>query len=358
MKSIVQFGGIPWTFRQQRPQMMAKLLAKHYPLVYVDANLSNEGVTRVGNQLYLGSLRGSGLVRHALRIDPKEVADSLNAVMKMLNIDKPIFLFDYPYWQPILKYTKPYKILYNCMDDYTEFSDLNVVKDIIDAQEVELFKSSDLVYCTSIGLYEKAKKYSDNVVIIRNGCNWENLGITSSKPKDLPYGKIVGYVGAIAEWFNQEIVANLSAKLPHWNFVLIGNSSVNIEALRKRENIFLYGEQKHEKAMQYMRHFDVGIIPFNENLPIMKACNAVKYYEYCAAGKPIVSSPLNEIIELKRQGKVIYISESLENWPNRVQEAYKDSLVEGFSEIVRNQVKKDTWDQRVNHLVKEIKKLG
>jgi len=338
--------------------MMAKLLSKHYPLVYFDNSLNNESITKIGDQLYLGNLQGHGLARHGLRIDPKEIANSLSNIMNMLNIDEPIFLFDYPYWQPILEHIKPYKVLYNCMDDYTEFSDLNVVKDIIDEQEVKLFKSSDLVYCTSKGLYEKAKRYTDKVIIIPNACEWDKFSTNFSRPTDLPYGKIAGFIGCIAEWFDQEAVSYMASQLPQWNFILIGNSSVDISVLNRRENIFLFGEQEHSKIFPYLKYFDVAIIPFDAQLPIMQNCNPVKYFEYSAAGKPIVSCPLPDLLELKEQGREILFANYVEAWPNKILEAYEQSKIKGFAEKQSNDVKDDTWENRVVQLLKKMKEIG
>lgn len=359
MKGIIQLGGIPFNWRTQRPQHTLRKLSKKYTSVYINYMLSNESIREISDCLYQGSLKGNGHVRHTIKVNAPQIVSSLESLIHKLDIDEPILLFDYPFWSPILHYFDAYKVIYNCMDDYSEFSDLNPTKESLNSQEQFLFAKADLVYCTAKRLYEKAKEHNDNVVLIPNACDPIHFNVSNGKkPDEIPYGKVVGFIGAIAEWFNQEAIAYAADQLPYWNFVLIGADSVNINMLKNRKNIQLLGEKPYQIIPQYLQFFDVAIIPFDDTMNIMKSCNPVKMYEYLAAGKAVVSSPLSEVIHAIDRGKDIFIADENHQWADRIELAYNWSKEPKYAEQQRKSIENDTWDIRIDQLLEEMKKIG
>lgn len=358
MKGIIALGGISWTYRWQRPQQILTRMKDHYRCVYVDPCLGHETITKIKDDLYLARIDGGGIARQMCQVNSKAVADALRSMTGKLGIDQPILLFDFPYWSPILEYFTPYRIVYNCMDAYRGFSDLAIHRNHIDYCENLLFDKADLVIATSKGLENKAKSRAKNVKLVPNACDFEHFDIYDiPRPPELPYGNVAGYVGAIAEWFDQKAIAYAADNLPYWNFVLLGNSSVNIDMLKNRKNILLLGEQPYSKIPHYISYFDVALIPFNVDMEVVKDCNPVKAFEYLASGKAIVSSALPEIMDMRKNGKDIEVAIEAEDWSEKILTAYAKSSEPDFSFKQKMSVRRDTWDNRVADILNFMKEI-
>jgi glycosyltransferase involved in cell wall biosynthesis len=107
---------------------------------------------------------------------------------------------------------------------------------------------------------------------------------------------IIGYYGALAEWFDYDLVKWTAQACPHYEFVLIGpnyDKSLNKNRLTRAKNVHWLGEKKYEELPAYVRQFDVATIPFVIN-EITLSTSPVKLFEYMAAGKPIVATDLPE----------------------------------------------------------------
>ncbi len=135
-----------------------------------------------------------------------------------------------------------------------------------------------------------------NVHLVRNGTDFElfNQLTPNGILKDIN-GPIIGYYGAIAEWFDTELIVHCAMEHPDWNFVLIGSTvGCDTSSLEKLKNVHLLGEKPYKELPLYLYHFDVCTIPFKIN-PLTLATNPVKFYEYLSSGKPVVTVRLPEL---------------------------------------------------------------
>ncbi|MEG3072228.1 MAG: glycosyltransferase [Candidatus Syntrophopropionicum ammoniitolerans] len=107
-------------------------------------------------------------------------------------------------------------------------------------------------------------------------------------------GPVVGYVGAISAWFDQEMLAAAAHAHPEWSFVLVGPVDTDVSLLDSLPNVRLTGHKPYSVLPAYLKGFDVTVIPFKINA-LTTGVNPVKLYEYLAAGRPIVSSDLPEV---------------------------------------------------------------
>jgi len=111
---------------------------------------------------------------------------------------------------------------------------------------------------------------------------------------------VIGYYGAIADWFNMALVVSAARTFPEWDFWLIGAASAEqVAAARGIPNILFAGEVPYSELPTYLYGMDVCIIPFHEN-ELTRCTNPVKVYEYLAAGKPVVATWMPEL-ELLRE---------------------------------------------------------
>src|SRR5437763_11473450 len=170
-------------------------------------------------------------------------------------------------------------------------------------QEPELLSAADLVVVSSDALQTHAQQANQNVLLVRNACDYDHfarVSVRTASGSDRPKRPLIGYYGAIADWFDSELVADLAERRPDWDFILVGSTfSADTKRLAKLSNVSLLGEKHYAEIPDWVVKFDVVIIPFKRT-PLTESTNPVKAYEILAAGKPIVSVPIPEMRALSR----------------------------------------------------------
>lgn len=116
---------------------------------------------------------------------------------------------------------------------------------------------------------------------------------------------IIGYVGNLRDRIDVELLEKLSETRPQWTIVLIGSAHGQPEALklRSRANVHFLGVKRSQDALNYIKCFDVAIMPHMDN-EISQAMNPLKLYVYASAGVPIVTTNVANISDVSRFARV------------------------------------------------------
>lgn len=136
-----------------------------------------------------------------------------------------------------------------------------------------------------------------DLIYIPNGVDARRFEAPASIPDDLSIDgdPIVGYHGMISHWFDFDLFASVARARPGYRFVLVGpydpRAEAEVEKIRSLPNVELVGERPSVTMPSYVRSFDVGTVWFQVN-DLTRAVTPLKVYEYLAAGKPVVSTPL------------------------------------------------------------------
>lgn len=162
--------------------------------------------------------------------------------------------------------------------------------------ERRLVAEADLVIATAATLAERLSAWREGrpLAVIRNGVDlafWQEAVAPPDEYRAIPEPRIV-YVGAIDEWFDAELIGRLAAALPAFSFVMIG--PVRKAAPSSHPNLHWLGARPRAHARRYVRHAQVGIIPFARNELVDHVC-PLKLYEYMAAGLPVVATRWTEL---------------------------------------------------------------
>jgi GT2 family glycosyltransferase/glycosyltransferase involved in cell wall biosynthesis len=356
---ILVFPIIDWDFRFQRPQQLARGLAQAGHRVFYLATMFNpRGLrhTSLEPNMYQIQLPGSNAI--SIYQEAPSEADVERCVRAMLEaahaagIAEAVCLVELPYWGPLaieLSRTQGWKLAYDCMDDHTGFSTNTAAMVTL---EVELLSAADLVLSTSEKLHQYCLTHNENARRLPNAAEIAHFAQASERlppPDDFPAvdGPVVGYIGAISDWFDFDLLRHAVEALPQVTFYLIGDTwgSDPHADLAAKTNVYFAGEKPYQDLPAYLAQFDICLIPFKDNL-LTQSTDPVKLYEYLAAGKQIVA---RDLPELAKFGASVHLAES----PESFTQAIRESLEEGDAEAAQSRqllVNGHDWSDRVDSL--------
>ncbi len=302
---VLVFPIIDWEFRFQRPQQLARELARRGHRVFYLRTQLAEGqrphVKRVAERVAVVELPGPGTFNlYSDRLERQAVEAGLAALAGLradFRLAEVVCLVQFPSWRPLVEAARRrwgWRVVYDCMDDHSGFSTHSAA---VTEEEEALAAASDLIVASSQALLARWQGRSPHALLLPNATDFEHFHRPAPEPpalRRLPR-PIIGYYGAIAEWFDPGMVAAAAVARPGWQFVLIGNTAgADIAPLRPLANVHLLGEQPYADLPGYLHAFDVATIPFQRSA-LTEATNPVKFYEYLSAGKPVVAVDLPEL---------------------------------------------------------------
>lgn len=260
-------------------------------------------------------------------------------------------------------YKHGFKILYEFVDDFSDkIAGYKIPKEVYQSHD-RMLQDEDRVYvaATANKLFEEVKKArgTHNAILATNGVQFEHF---SSPPDGIELmaemekvlakkSKIIGYFGALAEWFDYELIKTLAIQRPDRDIVLIGvdyDKSIEKSGMDKLENIHFLGPVNYTDLPAYSKHFDVSIIPFILN-DITESTSPVKLFEYMAMGHPIITTDLPEC----RKYKSTLIAKTHEEFIANVDKALELAQDEEYKETLRREGLENTWDKKAQ-AIKEL----
>jgi glycosyltransferase involved in cell wall biosynthesis len=242
-----------------------------------------------------------------------------------------------------------YFSLFDCVE---YFSSINPKIDKIIKKKTDLLiKNSHLFFVNSATLAKVFSKYKP--ILIPQGFDlvtFENNVKTKIKIH-LPAGKpIIGYTGSINYRLDYELLNKVVKTHPNWNFVFIGSKQANsIEdnllqtefwqrKLFENPNVFVFKNQPKKNLPAIISHFNICLIPYISNIKFNKYCFPMKIFEYFYMGKPVVSTPIEELVQFKPYVKIISSAKDMSNaieklilpttWPKSYYKAEKKLAIQ------------------------------
>ena len=304
---VFVWGVIDWHFRFQRPQQIARELARcGHRVFYISPSIIDESqpgfeAERLDEGLALYSLRlcaqpapviyagpPSGAVAEGLR-------QSLREVLAWAEPAESIGILDHPAWHPIASIVPSQKLMYDWMDHHAGFAESG---EGLEDCERELVSRVDVVVTTSRALEAQARSLGAEPHLIRNGCEYEHFAeAPTNRFKDKHGRRVIGYYGAIAEWFDSDLVRKVASAFPDCLILLVGADSAGVlPTMEDLSNVQAAGEVSYADLPSWLHGMDVCLIPFLIN-DLTRATNPVKVYEYLAAARPVVTTDLPELAE-------------------------------------------------------------
>lgn len=282
----------------------------------------------------------------------------LNLWLRKLNFEKDIFWTYNPLTTKLFD-TKGYKqLIYHCVDEIKAQPGMPV--EILEEAEEELTTLSDFVFATSIKLYETRKVWNDDTYYFSNVADFNHFKKAREESTPIPedLSKIpsprIGFIGALSGYkIDFKLLEYLANKHTDYSFVLIGTIGegdpwTNIDSLQKLSNIYFLGPKAYSELPAYLKGFDIATLPNNIN-DYTDSMFPMKFFEYLAAGKPIVSVDLPSLQEYK---DICFLSGTYENFSNNIEKALNN--IDYNIEERLSLAKEFTYEKRTEKMMKTI----
>jgi O-antigen biosynthesis protein len=375
--NIAILSSIPWSFLWQRPQHIASLLAKKgHKVVYYDTPTylsisSYLEKTRNNKSVEIEEVGNVSVVRISLPNLQGTFAPFKNILFKRafkssletVDFHPDVSIFYSLHFVPLIKTLDGMdsKITYDCVDDSLSFPEFATSK--YKVAEIELIKSSSVCIATSKFLVDKVTQFNPRCTYLPNAMDFEHFysvvkGDKSNINPEVSSLKhpVIGFIGAVFDWIDVDLICKLAELHHEYTILLVGPVNHAKEKLDFHPNIVMIGTKPYETLPSYLSNIDVCLIPFKIN-SITLASNPIKMYEYLAAGKPVVSTALPEVV--RNASRIVYIGKDDEDFVRKVEAAVKESNSKNEAAVIERLefAKNNSWESRVEiieQLLKEV----
>lgn len=279
-----------WTYLRQRPQQLARALARQGVPVYFVESPSSTG----DDTLNVSVVEDNIFRVDAWSAEPEVTAACLHSLGELL--PDAAWLIHHPRWVPLLRkhLNAERTLIYDCIDLWSEFPGSEWK---ISLWENELAVKADLVLASAMSLYNRMKLLNPSSVYLANAVYSDDYAHELAEADDLkgiPRPRLL-FVGYIEEWVDLELVRFIAESRADWSIVMVGPSNIPSGKLPSSPNIYWLGKKPYAELGAYMHHCDVGLIPFKQTR-LTRAVNPVKVHEYVACGLPVVSTFLPDVL--------------------------------------------------------------
>jgi UDP-galactopyranose mutase len=269
-------------------------------------------------------------------------------MMRRLFAEQGIREYVFWYYTPIaLSFTKhfsPIASIYDCMDELSAFKGAH--SRLADFER-ELFRRVDLVFTGGQSLYEAKRNAHPAVHSFPSSIDVSHFGKARTVTADaqdqanIPQPRL-GFFGVIDERFDIQLLDAVAKKRPDWHFVMIGPiAKIHPKTLPKHANIYYLGPKKYEELPGYLAGWDIALLLFARN-ESTRFISPTKTPEYLAAGKPVISTSIRDVIRPYGELNLVRIADS----PTDFIRAAEDLMTKGGNH--------SEWLNRVDDFLADI----
>jgi glycosyltransferase involved in cell wall biosynthesis len=273
----------------------------------------------------------------------------MKRALRNLSFDDPLLWIFMPHYSALIGSVPARGVVYYVVDEYS--SQPNVDVEAIKQMEAQVLDRADVVFAVSDKLVESKRGSNPNIYLSTHGVDVEKFARAQDSNGPLPPDisgirrPIAGFFGLIEDWIDLDLVRYLADKLPDVSFVFVGSVVQDIGNLEKYENVHFLGHKPYDVLPDYLRAFDVGLLPYKLNEQVINS-NPKKLREYLAGGKPVVSVRVREV---ERYGDLVDIADD----PGQFVAAVKRALDQDSPSAVAKRaaaVAGESWSAKVERI--------
>ena len=317
---LVVFSHLRWSFVYQRPQHLLSRLAGQYPVIYVEEPQFDDREPRIESSCPCPGVEV---------LCPHTPVNAAGFHDDQLSVLQPLLaqalqergIVDFTAWfytpmaLPLLSEMKPRVIVYDCMD---ELSGFKAAPRQLRQRESALMMRAGAVFTGGPSLYEAKKSYHPNVICLPSAVDAQHYARgraladrdAVARAEELQRsiaGPRLGFFGVLDERLDLQLVADLADANLGWQIVMVGPVvKIDPATLPRRANIHWLGQQDYAVLPQLVANWSVCLMPFGIN-ESTRFISPTKTLEYMAAGKPVVSTRIHDVVQMF--GEVVEIAD-------------------------------------------------
>ena len=352
---LICLSHLRWNFVFQRPQHLLTRCAQERRVYYVE-----EAMYDAVDEPRL-EVQSSGDVAIVVpHLTPScERATVLARLMDELIQTESIERYVLWYYTPMaLEFTahlKPEAIIYDCMDELSAFANAPVE---LRQREAQLMKCASMVFTGGQSLYEAKRHAHPNIHPFPSSvdvAHFAQARRTTVDPPDqagIPHPRL-GFFGVIDERMDLDLLGGIASARPDWHLVILGPVvKIDPALLPDLPNIHYLGSKNYLELPRYIAGWDVALLPFARN-DATRFISPTKTPEYMAAGKPVVSTSIRDVVRPYGQQGLVRIADTVDEFVA----ACEAALTEDAAARLRSHdvfLRQTSWDgtwTRMRHLV-------
>ena len=313
---IICFCHLRWNFVYQRPQHLLSRFALMHRIFLIEEPLFD------ATENYMGITRNNDtnvwiLVPHLKdTLDVTEVMtvqkNLLDSMLESIQINRYVLWYYSPMALSWSDHLTPILIVYDCMDELSafKFAPPHLVQ-----REQKLMRKADLVFTGGQSLYLAKIHLHDNIHSFPSSIDKVHFSIARSDvtepvdQADIPHLRI-GYYGVLDERLDIDLLNQLVTLRPDWHFILIGPVvKIDPADLPRQNNIHYLHSKSYAELPCYLAGWDIAMMPFALN-ESTRYISPTKTPEYLAGGKPVISTPIKDVVTPYGEKGLVHIAAS------------------------------------------------
>ena len=318
--TVVCLSHLRWNFVYQRPQHILSRAAQKYRVIYIE-----EPNVLDGCEPFLDINSDPSGVVVVTPVSPRgQHPDKLLRDLFASLPQEPLTLWYYtPLGLAQTRHLDADVVVYDCMDELSAF---RFAPPELKAAEAELLTRADIVFTGGQSLYEAKRHRHPNVHAFPSSVDAAHFGKARQSGLADPADQTgiahprLGFFGVIDERFDADLLARMADLRPDWSFVMIGPVvKIGPATLPQRANIFWLGSRDYKDLPAYLAHWDLGLMPFALN-EATRFISPTKTPEFLAAGLPVVSSGITDVVQPYGEQGLVAIAGSADELVSACQE--------------------------------------
>ncbi|WP_082773966.1 glycosyltransferase family 1 protein [Hymenobacter sp. PAMC 26628] len=358
LPDLVCFAHLHWDFVWQRPQHLLVRFAQYGRVFYVeDAFYHPDQITP---HLEIKE-RQHGLrvvVAHLPAGLPEAEADQIQfELLRQYFADQGVRRYVFWYYTPMAlnksRHFRPVLTVYDCMDELAAFK---FAPPELRQREQELFGRADLVFTGGLTIYESKREQHPDAHPFPSSIDKAHFG-QARGPMAEPADQVgiahprIGFFGVVDERLDIELLAQLAANYPEWQFVIIGPVvKIDPASLPRPINIHYLGGKDYQELPAYLKGWDVATLLFADN-ESTKFISPTKTPEYLAAGNPVVSTPIRDVIRPYGDLDLVHIAADAEAFGAAIERALTQRDDADWRRRIDAYLATISWDQTWQQMV-------
>jgi UDP-galactopyranose mutase len=354
---IVCFSHLRWDFVFQRPQHLLTRFARHTRVFYVEEPTFGDAgpfldVSWRGDELHVvvPRLRRGTSAAEAVAIQKRLLA----GLFARESVRDMIQWFYTPAALPLVSGPLPVAVVYDCMDELSAFR--NASPDLVTLERA-LLDRADLVLTGGRSLYRAKSKLHSNVHEFPSSVDREHF-VAARRPqvepadqREIPTPRL-GFYGVLDERLDLELVAGIAALRPEWHQVFLGpTAKIEQDELPAAPNIHYLGRKEYAELPAYLAGWQVAMLPFARN-EATRFISPTKTPEYLAAGKPVVSTPIEDVVNPYGVLDLVAIADTPASFVAAVERALSDDPAR--RPRADAYLQQNSWDQTWSRISQEL----